>query len=215
MKTIQNVEDTKDADGKWKRSYMYDGVRYFTRGGMLWSAVSSRTKPNGATQQKLPNYQGVINQFTDFQSFVEWCHCEFGYLNKENNGRFWSLDKDILVFNNKIYSPETCCFVPNTINSLLINCTRSRGILPLGVSFRKDIQKFSVQVADREGGRIVVNGFHDPMEAHRKYQEIKIKLFQNAIKDFQSILPYKTTQGLQRHLQLIEDDFKAYRETIR
>lgn len=33
----------------------------------------------------------------------------------------WHLDKDILLKGNKVYSPETCAFVPAKINSLLIS----------------------------------------------------------------------------------------------
>lgn len=47
--------------------------------------------------------------------------------------KYWHLDKDILVAGNKIYSPETCLFVPNRINSLLIRGVKT-GPLPLGVS---------------------------------------------------------------------------------
>ena len=28
----------------------------------------------------------------------------------------WAVDKDIIVKGNKIYSPDTCCLVPNYIN---------------------------------------------------------------------------------------------------
>ena len=30
------------------------------------------------------------------------------------------LDKDILVYGNKIYSPETCCFISRSLNSLFL-----------------------------------------------------------------------------------------------
>ena len=35
----------------------------------------------------------------------------------------YSLDKDILVKGNKIYSPETCCFVPQDVNILFTKRT--------------------------------------------------------------------------------------------
>jgi len=42
----------------------------------------------------------------------------------------WHLDKDILVKGNKIYSPETCAFVPQEINLIFKKVKRT---LPLGV----------------------------------------------------------------------------------
>ena len=40
------------------------------------------------------------------------------------------LDKDLLVCNNKVYSPETCVFVPREINQFLTKSNNSRGKYP-------------------------------------------------------------------------------------
>lgn len=44
------------------------------------------------------------------------------------------LDKDILVQGNKVYSPDTCCFVPQYINSLLTDHRGARGKYKIGVT---------------------------------------------------------------------------------
>ena len=44
------------------------------------------------------------------------------------------MDKDILIKGNKVYSPETCCFVPNEINVLFTKRESLRGKYPIGVS---------------------------------------------------------------------------------
>lgn len=44
-----------------------------------------------------------------------------------------NLDKDILIKGNKIYSPNTCVFVPQNINKLFTKSNRTRGELPIGV----------------------------------------------------------------------------------
>ena len=43
------------------------------------------------------------------------------------------MDKDILVKGNKVYSPETCCFVPSEVNLLFSKTGKLRGSLPIGV----------------------------------------------------------------------------------
>ena len=48
------------------------------------------------------------------------------------------LDKDILIKGNKIYSPETCIFVPQTINSLFVKRDNKRGESVIGTSPRKN-----------------------------------------------------------------------------
>ena len=44
----------------------------------------------------------------------------------------WALDKDIVVFGNKHYSFDTCCFVPPEINSHFKDLKKTNG-LPMGV----------------------------------------------------------------------------------
>ena len=89
----------------------------------------------------------------------------------------WVLDKDILVKGNKVYSPQTCCFVPQEINVLLTNCRKRRGECPIGVSFIKAKQKFSVSLA-YDGKNKTIGHFDNPLEAfnaYKKAKELRIK----------------------------------------
>lgn len=55
----------------------------------------------------------------------------------ENYKEGFQLDKDILKIGNKIYCQEYCRFVPNYLNSLLIDHGAARGDLPLGITANK------------------------------------------------------------------------------
>jgi hypothetical protein len=74
-----------------------------------------------------------------FTAFYNWLH--------ENGWRQGlHVDKDILVESNKIYSPETCCLVPQAINSLLLDRAAARGAYPQGVYLDKRRKKFQARV---------------------------------------------------------------------
>lgn len=82
-------------------------------------------------QEKNPTYIDceVCEEWHDFQAFAEWYYKNY----YEIKGEQMCLDKDILLKGNKIYSPETCIFVPKRINSLFIKCDSKRGNNPVGV----------------------------------------------------------------------------------
>lgn len=67
----------------------------------------------------------VDERWHNFQVFAEWY--ENNYINE------FDLDKDILFNGNMIYSPETCCFVPNEINIIFQSSKSYRGNEPIGV----------------------------------------------------------------------------------
>ncbi len=78
----------------------------------------------------------VCEEWCNFQNFAKWF--EENYNPETMEG--WQLDKDILVKNNRVYSPDTCCFVPQEINCLFVRHFSTRGSLPIGV--RKSGNKF-------------------------------------------------------------------------
>ena len=68
----------------------------------------------------------VCDEWRDLSAFAEW--------HKKHYVRGWALDKDILLKGNRVYSPNTCCFVPQEINNLFTKRNVARGGLPIGVS---------------------------------------------------------------------------------
>lgn len=68
-----------------------------------------------------------------YENFYEWLHSQENF-DKWYNSVRWALDKDILIKNNKVYSPEACCLVPQNINCLFVKKYNNRGNLPIGVS---------------------------------------------------------------------------------
>ena len=82
--------------------------------------------------EKEPTYINceVCEEWHNFQNFGKWYSKNY----YEIEGERMHLDKDILVKHNKIYSSETCVFVPQTINNLFLKCDRSRGESVIGTS---------------------------------------------------------------------------------
>lgn len=63
---------------------------------------------------KQPTYKGcsICEDWHNFTNFLSWYD-----ENYPTDGKTYQLDKDILVQGNKVYSPETCCFVLPRDNS--------------------------------------------------------------------------------------------------
>lgn len=105
----------------------------------------------------------VCKEWLLFSNFKKW----FDQFNYEN----YHLDKDILVKGNKHYSPDTCCLVPQEINTLLTKRQRSRGQYPIGVCYIKRSGKYSATIHKL---RNVHLGFFDtPEEAFQAYKSAK------------------------------------------
>ena len=212
---VSNVLDFKDGNGLWVRSYNPStNIQHTTRAGSLWSGINMRCKVGGSCQARRPTYVGTTNGFKDFQEFAEWCQHQYGYVNKESNGKFWQLDKDLKIQGNKVYSPETCIFVPNRINSLLTSCDSSRGSTPLGVCWHKGNMKFNSKCRDKINGRRDLGCFDSELEAHQAWQRYKIDLIRRIIIEDAEIRNHlELVPILLAQAQRIEDDLLNNRET--
>ena len=129
---------------------------------------------------KKPTYIGcsVSEDWFNFQVFADWFYDETnGY--KEG----YQLDKDILKKGNKIYSPETCCFVPQEINTLLVKNDSKRGNLLIGV--RKNGNGFQARL-NINGDTKIIGTYSTQEQAFLVYKEEKesyIKYLADKIKD--------------------------------
>lgn len=130
--------------------------------------------------EKHPTYIDceASEDFHNFQNFGEWY--EENYY--EVKGERMHLDKDILIKGNKIYSPENCIFVPQTINLLFVKCDKSRGDSVIGTSLYKN-SKYQVHCSliNPETGKSKIKhlGLYETQEkafqVYKYYKERNIK----------------------------------------
>jgi hypothetical protein len=102
----------------------------------LWRQMLNRCY--GEKYQDIqPTYKGcnVSDNFLNYAYFYDWCQQQIGFKSIDEKGRSWHLDKDILFTGNKIYSEDTCVFVPREINNFFTDRGNDRGDYPVGVSF--------------------------------------------------------------------------------
>jgi len=117
-----------------------------------------------------PSYKNikVCEEWCNFQNFAKWYeeNWKSDYMDKK-----WSLDKDILVKGNKVYSPETCCFVPQEINCLFsIKPKTINNNLPIGVKIRG--KKYQARI--RKNNKDYYLGLFDTLEeAFQAYKSAK------------------------------------------
>lgn len=139
-----------------------------------------------------PTYLGcsVSEEWHLFSEFLRWSRDEFvqGH----------ALDKDILVPGNKVYSEETCLYVPTFINSLLTNCVK-KGELPLGVYFEPIVSKYRVQI-NTGSGQVKVGSFGCPREAHSEWCIRKAEQIERAVAQWKLEFPESYKQDAEMAL---------------
>jgi len=157
----------------------------------LWSGMLERCFCKKYKQKK-PTYEGVAcsKDWLSMTKFIEDVSQMRGH---DLSG--WQLDKDILQKGNKLYSKDTCCFVPQEVNSLLIKCDNSRGEWPVGVNFHKATGKFMAQLAIN-GKRKSLGRFTTPEEAFQVYKLAKEAHIKVVAQKWQHLLDEKVFQAL-------------------
>ena len=152
-------------------------------------------------QKKNQTYKGcrVCENWWNFQVFAKWYYSHF----YEIEGQMMNLDKDILKKGNKIYSPETCVFVPQFINKLFIKSDKVRGDLPIGVC--KHGNKFKAYLS-KGNGKLMYLGLYDtPNEAFLAYKKAKEEYIKEVAEKYKSQIPQKLYEALINYEVDIDD----------
>lgn len=132
-----------------------------TKAYKTWLSILFRCY-NEKFRKKHPSYIDckMSKDWHDFQIFAEWFN--------NNYIEGFELDKDILVKGNKIYSSETCCFVPAEINLVFIKNNVNRGKYAIGVRYRDKNKKFTSSI-NKNGKSIHIGTFYTEQEAFNSY----------------------------------------------
>ena len=97
--------------------------------------------------------------------FLVWCEGQIGF---DEDG--WCLDKDIIAKGNKLYSENTCFFVPPEINNIVLKGNAQRGEFPIGVKKNKYDYSASCRI---RGKGVYLGRFDTAEDAFNAYKEAK------------------------------------------
>lgn len=155
-------------------------IKEYKKAYSLWNSILDRCYGNN----KLDCYKNVTvcKEWHNFQVFAEWF--EANYNPELMKG--WHLDKDLFSKKDKIYSPNTCCFLPLQINCAITNKHTAKD-LPKGVIFYKGA--FVVQIGSKYLGRYKT--VEEAEKVHKKHRKEQIILLANEWQDKISNKIYK------------------------
>ena len=91
--------------------------------------------------EKYPTYKNVSVHISwhNFQTFAKW-------FIDSNYKEGWQLDKDLMVKGNKVYSEDTCIFIPARLNTFLANTHSTNTSGHAGVRYVEHRNKWTATI---------------------------------------------------------------------
>ena len=147
-----------------------------------WANIHKRLAEENQYTSRNKAYTGTVidENWHNFQVFADWYEKYIGLLNPKYYNKY-QIDKDILTWdtNIKLYSPQTCCIVPEQINIACANLYRDRYVesnLPMGVHANSSSKSSSYTINISLYGESPYPGtFETPEEAFMVYKQTKEK----------------------------------------
>lgn len=151
--------------------------------------------------EKQPTYENctVCKEWNNYQEFAKWDNENYYEIENEK----MDLDKDILCKGNKIYSPETCVYVPHSINVLFTKRDNERGEFPIGVS--KHGNKFRANLSKGNGKRIALGTYDTVEEAFLAYKQAKEQYIKEVAEEYKDKIPHRLYEALMNYEVEIDD----------
>lgn len=172
--------------------------RKHTKCYSVWVGILRRCY-NENERHKAPTYKDVTvcDEWHNFQNFAKWY-----YNNWKKYMQDWNIDKDILIKGNKIYSSETCAFVPKEINNLFTKYKKCRGKYPIGV--RKSKNKFQAMLGITVKSKHL-GLFNTPYEAFQVYKIEKEKHIKEVADKYKGQITERCYQAMYNYKVEITD----------
>ena len=167
----------------------------------LWHRMLRRCYSDKSKKQR-PTYEGceVSENFKYYEYFYEWCNKQIGF-----DVKGFDLDKDLLIKGNKVYSEDSCVFLPKEINSLLTKSTASRGEHLIGVCWHKTKKAFVARVSRNKGKREHLGLFNTEIEAFNAYKQAKEDYIKEQADKWKSQIDPRAYEALMKYEVNIDD----------
>ena len=182
-------------EGRFDASINRKSTKYYS----IWNGMLKRCY-DPKFIEKRPTYAGckVYPEWHNFQTFGEWLDKNY----YEIEGQTMNLDKDILYKGNKIYSPDTCVFVPSRINTLFIKCDECRGGLTVGVTYHRKKYDARCRV---DGKREYLGCYDTPQQAFQAYKNFKEQYIKEVADQYKNVIPQKLYKAMINYKVEIND----------
>ena len=172
----------------------------------IYNSIRSRCKNTRSDKQD----KNVAKCYEDAEMCQEWAD------NPKNFLRWYlehyyavgdesmAVDKDLLGNGSKIYSPDTCCILPQGLNTLLTNCKKrykdgenKDNTLPLGVRYSGRTGRYFATITLWGGNQIVKLSEWDTLEeAFEEYKMMKEADNRTVIAKYKNSIPDNIYQAL-------------------
>lgn len=189
-------------EGTYTSTYNRKGVTEVTKAYSIWmSRLSACYNPKNNRAHNYASIQ-VCKEWHNFQNFAKWYYDQVRLYGKDGH-----VDKDLLFLGNSLYSPDTCCYIPNSINCLFVG---NKGSLITGASYCASKKKWLAQLQEgsinRKGTRTPTrlgqfDTKEDAVDAYVKAKVVKIR--QECVKHQDAIpanLFYKLYTGAENYV---------------
>ena len=147
---------------------------YKTKGYSDWKGMLERAYST-KYHQKEPSYLDVSvhEDWLLLSNFISWT-------SHQRIEKGWQLDKDLLVPGNRIYSKDTCIYIPAWLNSFTNSRRRDRGGTLIGVRKREDTGKFEARCNNPITKKSQYLGVHFTEEAaYLSWKTFKLEMAYN------------------------------------
>lgn len=164
-------------------------LRYDVHSYTVWHSMIRRCYSE-VYQKTKPTYVGceVAEEWLIHSNFKSWF--DLNYVDD------WQLDKDLLG-NGKLYSKESCCFLPSEINGLFTG----KVLNSKGVTFNKRLGKHCAQISvvedgKRKSGHLCVGSFDHCVKVYKEAMQHKLEKLLNKYQSNLNVEAYNALVGI-------------------
>lgn len=139
---------------------------------------------------KYAAYYGIVKvceEWLNFQNFAEWYESHYYDIPNER----LHIDKDIKSSKCKLYSPDTCILIPQSINEVVRDNYRKSKDFDLPVTIRRGNNGYQVSFRGEKFGE-----YNTVDECLEKYNEKKINYIKELVEGYGDLLPKEVAETL-------------------